>query len=83
MVRMICQFMNHGEYQGEACIYSHSEVLDLIRDMAGKLLPEKETRSGIVGAVREPTGQSLVACHEVTGLVRTVRGLDKTAFERI
>ena len=38
MVRMICQFMNHGEYKGEAYIYSHKEVLDLIRDMAGKLL---------------------------------------------
>lgn len=38
MVRMICQFMNHGEYRGDACIYSHGEVLDLIRDMAGKLL---------------------------------------------
>ena len=38
MVRMICQFMNHGDYQGEAYIYSHREVLDLIRDIAGKLL---------------------------------------------
>jgi len=44
MVRMICQFMNHGEYQGDAYIYSHKEVLDLIRDMANKLLLEKETR---------------------------------------
>ena len=44
MVRMICQFMNHGEYKGEAFIYSHREVLDLIRDMAGKLLLRKETR---------------------------------------
>lgn len=44
MVRMICQFMKHGKYEGEACIYSHKEVLDLIRDMAGKLLLEKETR---------------------------------------
>lgn len=44
MVRMICQFMNHGEYQGEAYIYSHKEVLGLIRDMAAKLLLTKETR---------------------------------------
>lgn len=42
MVRMICQFMNHGDYQGEAYIYSHAEVLGLIRDMAGKLLLKKE-----------------------------------------
>ena len=44
MVRMICQFMNHGEYKGEAYIYSHDEVLKLIRDMAGKLLPQKTVR---------------------------------------
>lgn len=43
MVRMICQFMNHGEYKGEAYIYSHKEVLDLIRDMADKLLPKKDS----------------------------------------
>lgn len=44
MVRMICQFMDHGEYKGEAYIYSHKEVLDLIRDMADKLLLKKETQ---------------------------------------
>ncbi len=44
MVRMICQFMNHGEYKGEAYIYSHKEVLEIIEDMAGKLLLGKETR---------------------------------------
>lgn len=44
MVRMICQFMEHGEYKGEAYIYSHKEVLELIRDMAEKLLLKKETR---------------------------------------
>ena len=44
MIRMICQFMRQGEYQGEAYIYSHKEVLDLLMDMAGKLLPRKDTR---------------------------------------
>ncbi len=44
MVRMICQFMNHGEYKGEAYIYSHIEVLELIRDMAKKLLLKNELR---------------------------------------
>ncbi len=43
MVRMICQFMRHGEYKGEAYIYSHAEVLGLIRDMAGKLLNKKQS----------------------------------------
>ena len=42
MVLMICQFMDHGEYRGDAYIYSHGEVLALIRDMAGRLLREKE-----------------------------------------
>ena len=44
MVRMICQFMNHGEYKGEANIYAHDEVIALLRDMAEKLLLPKETR---------------------------------------
>lgn len=44
MVRMICQFMHHGEYKGDAYIYSHKKVLELIRDMAEKLLRQKETR---------------------------------------
>lgn len=43
MVRMICQFMDHGAYKGEAYIYSHAEVLKLIRDMAKKLLQKKES----------------------------------------
>ena len=33
MVRMICQNMRSGNYEGEAYIYSHAEVLELIRDM--------------------------------------------------
>lgn len=44
MVRMICWFMNHGDYEGETYIYSHKEVLNLIWDIAGKLLLAKETR---------------------------------------
>lgn len=42
MVRMICQYMDQGEYEGDAYIYSHMEVLNLIRDMAGKLLRKKD-----------------------------------------
>ena len=41
MVRMICQFMSSGEYKSDAFIYSHKEVLDLIRELAGKLLQKK------------------------------------------
>lgn len=43
MVRMICQYMKEGKYQGEATIYSHKDILELIRDIAGKLLNKKET----------------------------------------
>lgn len=43
MVRMICQHMVHGEYKGEAYIYSHAEVLGLIREMAGNLLRRKDS----------------------------------------
>ena len=42
VVRVICQLMRSGEYEGEAYIYSHREVLDLIRDMANKLLRKKD-----------------------------------------
>lgn len=43
MVRMICQHMN-GTYEGDAYLYSHREVLDLIRELAGKLLRQKDVR---------------------------------------
>lgn len=44
MVRMICQFMNHGEYKGEANIYVHDEAISLLREMADKLILSKKTR---------------------------------------
>lgn len=43
MIRMICQYMRQGQYQGEAWIYGHDEVIALLKDMAGKLLSGKET----------------------------------------
>lgn len=44
MIRLICQGMARGKYDGEAVIYGHGEVISLLRDMAGKLLQEKQTR---------------------------------------
>lgn len=44
MMRMICQHMNEGSYLGGANIYGHDEVLLLLRELAEKLLPAKETR---------------------------------------
>ena len=42
MIRMICQYMKQGEYEGEATIYAHDEVINLLRDLAEKLLQKKE-----------------------------------------
>ena len=42
MVRMICQHMRSGVYVGEAYIYSHAEVIELIRSMSKALIREKD-----------------------------------------
>lgn len=43
MMRMICQHMSQGEYEGEAVIYGHDEVVCLLQELAEKLLKKKET----------------------------------------
>ncbi|MDO4620157.1 MAG: MBL fold metallo-hydrolase [Lachnospiraceae bacterium] len=43
MVRMIGQAMNKGTYVGEANIYGHDEVIDLIETISKALLQKKET----------------------------------------
>lgn len=42
MVRMICQHMRSGVYEGEAYIYSHKEVIELIRSMSKALIRGKD-----------------------------------------
>ncbi|MCR5536403.1 MAG: MBL fold metallo-hydrolase [Succinivibrio sp.] len=42
-IRMITQYMKSGKYQGEASIYGHAELIDLITDFAYKLYPKKQT----------------------------------------
>lgn len=37
MIRMICQHMSQGRYEGEATIYAHDEVIGLLRGMAENL----------------------------------------------
>lgn len=44
MVRMICQHMQQGEYDGEARIYGHQEVIDLIDTISQLLLSKKHTQ---------------------------------------
>jgi len=72
MIRLICQYMNHGDYTGEAFIYSHGEVLDLLRDLAGKLLPSKMTRF-------IDSRLHLVEIHD--GETRQIIGRDITFFD--
>ena len=43
MIRMICQSMKQGEYEGEAVIYAHDEVIALLQDFSEKLLQKKDT----------------------------------------
>ena len=44
MIRVVCQFMSLGQYEGEINIYGHCEVIKLIRDIAIKLLSKNESR---------------------------------------
>ena len=42
MIRMICQNISRGQYEGDAVIYAHEEVIGLLRSMAENLLQKKE-----------------------------------------
>ena len=72
MVRMICQFMRHGEYQGEAYIYSHAEVIGLIRELADRLLVKKDTAF---------IGQRLHLVELADGETRDIIGHPTTFFD--
>ena len=44
MMRMIGQYMSQGEYEGEATIYAHDEVISILCDMSARLLNKKEAK---------------------------------------
>lgn len=44
MIRVYCQSMNRGLFDEEVTIYGHDEVIDLINEMAQKLLSKKDSR---------------------------------------
>ncbi len=44
MIRMLCQNMSQGNYEGEARIYAHEEVIGILDDMVHMLFWEKQTR---------------------------------------
>ncbi|WP_244833739.1 MBL fold metallo-hydrolase [Clostridium sp. BJN0001] len=43
MVRLICQHMAKGDYEGEARIYAHEELINIIKDISETLLQKKQT----------------------------------------
>ncbi len=69
MVRMFCQFMSQGKYQGDAYIYSHGEILEMIRDISGKLLQKKQSAfiGGRLHLVEVADGETLdIIGHKTT-----------------
>lgn len=69
MVRMICQSMSRGKYEGEATIYAHGEVLALLRELTEKLLAEKDAKhlGGRLRLVEVRDGETLrLIGHDVT-----------------
>ena len=44
MIRMVCQNISRGQYEGDAVIYAHEEVIGLLKGMAENLLQKKEAR---------------------------------------
>ena len=72
MVRMICQGMRTGRYEGEAFIYGHEKVIQAIAVMAGQLLTEKETAF---------IGDRLHLVTVADGESRTINGRKLTFFD--
>ena len=72
MVRMICQNMNRGKYEGEADIYAHDEVIALIEKMAKDLFKEKEIRF---------IGDRLHLIAVTDGETRKINGRNVTFFD--
>ncbi len=69
MLRMLCQSMSRGQYEGEAYIYAHDEVIGILRDMALMLFGERA--AGVIGEqlhlVTVSDGETLpVIGHDVT-----------------
>jgi len=72
MVRMICQHMRSGVYEGDAYIYAHDEVIDHIRSMSRSLIRGKD-----VALLDDRL--HLVEVHD--GETRTIIGREVTFFD--
>lgn len=44
MIRVICQGMNQGRYEGELRVYAHKELMGILENMLYTLVREKETK---------------------------------------
>lgn len=44
IIRIICQNMSKGKFEGEVRLYAHDEVIELLRGMCNNLLQEKQTK---------------------------------------
>ena len=44
MIRLICQNMAAGKYEGEAYIYGHQEVIEMLETISQMLLQSKQTK---------------------------------------
>lgn len=72
MLRLVCQHMASGEYEGEARIYAHDEVVEILGRAAKALLSKREA-SFVGGRLR------LVAVND--GEHKTILGHDVTFFD--
>ena len=72
LIRSICRSMAQGEYPGEAFVYSHKEVIGLIRELAEKLYKKKEAAQ---------IDQRLHLVKVADGETRTIIGHSMTFFD--
>lgn len=72
MIRMICQSMARGDYEGKANIYGHGEVISLLKEAAEKLLQKKTTRF---------IGEKLHLIEVHDGEIKVINGREVTFFD--
>ncbi len=65
MIRLICQNMNHGRFEGDARIYAHDEVVSILREAADRLLQPAETRfiDDRLHLIEVQDGETHTICH--------------------
>ena len=57
MIRMICQNMKQGQYDGEATIYGHEEVIRILKEMAEMLGISTTTVSNVINGKTSEVSQ--------------------------